>query len=111
LRYTDFENNPQLITKKRYLQWQPGSQTPELVTERHQKKLWAIATINQALKVMAEAYAQGHNDQALQTLLSTRTQMQQLFPQADDKDVKKLINELDIYVRAFTQQKRNTTRH
>ena len=111
LRFTDLDSKPRVVEKRMFLNWQPGSNTPELVTERHQKKLYAIATMNQALKVMAEAYAQNQHEKALQTLQSTLEQMRALFPKADDADVRDLMAQLDNYVKAFAQQKKNSLRH
>jgi hypothetical protein len=110
LKYIDAETDKQVtVEKNAALIWNDYTGIPELVVEQEQKKLYAIATMNQTLKVMAQAVEAKNNTKARQVLVSTYTQMRNLFPKATDEDVRKLMESIDRYIHAFDMQQQNET--
>ncbi len=102
LRYFDLEKQKEVkIEKRAFLKWSKYKGKLELLKAEEEKKLYAIAIMNQTLKVMAEANARGDYKTAAQTLASTKMQVMKLFPKATDEDVKRLLTEIDRYTRAF----------
>lgn len=102
VRYTDpFTGKAETQTEKIYLDWNEYTGELELLAENEMKKLYAIAIMNQAIKVMADQYAAGNTKEAQAVLQRTREQVVKLYPQANDEDVKKLMGSLDNYLQAF----------
>ncbi len=87
--------------QKVYPEWEDYTGMPELIIDAEAKKLYCIAVINQGLKVMADLYSMGRNEEAKKTLERTREQVMQLYPGARDTDVDKLVTSLDTYLGAF----------
>jgi len=82
-------------------EWQEGNGQLKLVVEAEQKKLYAIAEINRALKVMSDAYTAGNNERAQEVLEETIDRMNELYPKAKDADVTKLMDSMEGYLEAF----------
>lgn len=102
IRYKEKLDGPELVVEQKiYPEWEEGSGKLKMAVEKEQKKLYAVAEINRALKVMAESYAAGDNAKAQKVLEETITRMRDLYPLADDKDVKDLIASMEGYLEAF----------
>ncbi len=82
-------------------EWQDGSGNLKLVVEAEQKKLYAMAELNRALKVMSDAYSLGDNARAQEVLEETITRMKDLYPKSEDADVQKLVDSMEGYLEAF----------
>jgi len=82
-------------------EWQDGSGNLKLVVEAEQKKLYAMAELNRALKVMSDAYSLGDNARAQEVLEETITRMKDLYPKSEDADVQKLVDSMEGYLEAY----------
>jgi len=82
----------------------------ELVMESEQKKLYAIAIMNQSLKVMADAFSQDDFVKAQKAVIRAMEQIKELYPKAKDEDVANLYKRLQEYSDILTQYKLNKFR-
>lgn len=110
IRYSYY--NPSL--KKReyfeenaYLEWSPYTGKLELIKEHEQRKLYAIALMNQTIKVMADAFADEDYQKAKAIIENCQNKIEELYPKAKDEDVAKLVGELNNYSKALQQQIKN----
>ena len=83
--------------EKVYLKWLPKEGKIELILEAEQKKLYAIAVLNQGLKVMSENFAQGNYKEAIDHIATVQKNIKEIFPNSQDKDVEQLMNEMTEY--------------
>src|SRR5690606_1560678 len=84
-----------------YPEWEPYTGMKPLVVDAEVKKLYAIAEINRALKVMSEAYEAGDETKAKEVLEYTSERMKTLYPEAGNETVKELMLKMDTYLTAF----------
>jgi uncharacterized protein YegL len=99
MSYYDFKKQKNVLKEeKAYLKWSESTGELELILEAQHKKLYAIAILNQSIKVMAEAYAREDYQAAREAIQSTIQQVKKLYPNAKDSDVKQLVNTLETYV-------------
>ncbi len=112
----EIENEP-IIIKTRYfdlatgkviqsevpahLEWSDEDGKLELIIDREEKKVYAIAIMNQTLKAMSDAFAKGDNDTAKKVLNETIADIRELYPEAKQEDVKKLLTRLEEYQAIF----------
>lgn len=102
IRYKEKLDGPELVAEEKiFPEWQEGTGKLKIAVEKEQKKLYAIAEINRALKVMSDAYEAGDNAKAEKVLIETMDRMRELYPLADDKDIKALMDSMDGYLVAF----------
>lgn len=102
IRYKEEIDGPDKVVEQSIApEWQDGSGQLKLVVEAEQKKLYAMAEMNRALKVMSDAYTAGDNIRAQEVLAETIKRMKDLYPKADDADVKKLMDSMEGYLEAF----------
>jgi uncharacterized protein YegL len=108
MNYFDYRKQKRVYTEeKAYLKWVPATQNFEILLESQHKKLYAIAVLNQSLKVMSEAFAAKDNQKALVEIQNTITQIKNLYPEAKDADVEKLVASATDYADALTQLIKN----
>ena len=108
MNYYDFRKQKRIYTEeKAYLKWVPATQNFEIILEAQHKKMYAIAVLNQSLKVMAEAFAANDNQKALHEIQYTIFQIKALYPEAKDVDVEKLVRSATDYSIALTQLIKN----
>lgn len=108
MTFFDFKKNKEVVQEeKAYLKWSPATGQLELVMEAQHKKLYAIAILNQSLKVMAEAHAVGNEQGALDAINSALVQVKKLYPDAKDEDVHKLVESINTYAVALIQVMKN----
>jgi nicotinate-nucleotide pyrophosphorylase len=70
--------------------------------------MYAIAVLNQSLKVMSEAFAVQDHQKALKEIQKTINQVKNLYPEAKDIDVEKLVNRASDYALALTRVMNNS---
>jgi len=100
--YKEKLDGPDIIVEQSIApEWQDGNGQLKLAVEAQQKKLYAIAEMNRALKGMSDAYTEGDNKRAQEVLEQTITRMKVLYPKADDADVKKVMDSMEGYLEAF----------
>lgn len=104
MNYFDYRKQKRIYTQeKAYLKWVPATQSFELILEAQHKKMYAIAVLNQSLKVMSEAFAKNDNQKALVEIQNTISQIKNLYPEAKEADVEKLVNRASDYALALTR--------
>jgi uncharacterized protein YegL len=104
MNYFDYRKQKRVYTEeKAYLKWAHATQNFELILEAQHKKLYAIAVLNQSLKVMSEAFAKNEFQKALVEIQNTIVQIKSLYPEAKDSDVEKLVTRASDYAMALTQ--------
>lgn len=84
--------------EKAYLKWSPTSGKIEYLTLRNDKKMYAIALMNRALKVMADAFANQDRVLAQRALKETIKEVRALFPEAGDEAVDTLMADMAQYL-------------
>jgi hypothetical protein len=108
MNYFDYRKQKRIYSEeKAYLKWVPATQNFEIILEAQHKKMYAIAILNQSLKVMSEAFAKNDNQKALQEIQNTISQIQNLYPEAKDEDVEKLVRRASDYATALIQLIKN----
>ncbi|UTW63862.1 VWA domain-containing protein [bacterium SCSIO 12741] len=108
LDYRDAETGKQeRLTQKAYLKWEPATGRMQVILDREFKKLYAVAIMNQSIKVLIEALEKENFLEAKVAVEGCLDQVQELFPEAKDEDVKKLVDELTGYVLAVDQLAKN----
>lgn len=98
MRYKDLTTNKMVETETELpLIWTDSNEELALMAENSDKKLLAIATLNQALKAMSDAFAKGDRGTAKQVLERALADLEGIYPNADDEDVKALREETEGY--------------
>ncbi len=105
--YFDLAKNQEVTYQQEVkLQWTNETDT-ELMFDQEEKKLYAIAILNQSMKVMAEAYEQEKPMEAKAALQDGIRQIEEIFPGARPKDVADLFDEVKRYLGLFVQMEKN----
>lgn len=108
MKYFNYKTQKQeLITEKAFLKWTEETGQYELVHEAEEKRLYAIAIMNQSLKVMADAFSADDYQKALDAVNRAIEQINNLYPDARDEDVDKLYKRLREYAHILIQYKKN----
>ena len=108
MNYYDFKKQKKVTTEeKAFLKWTPSTGELELILEAQQKKLYAIAILNQSLKMMAEAFYKKDFTTALLEIQNTINQVKSLYPDSNDNDVEELVNAAANYSLGLTTVIRN----
>ena len=94
--------------EKIYLKWLPKSGKIELILESEQKKIYAIAILNQGIKVMSENFSRGEFKEAIKTIENTQSNIKEIYPNSQDNDVQKLMDQLNEYSLHLSQLMSNT---
>lgn len=79
----------------------------ELLLDQEEQELYAIAILNQSLKVMAEAYDDKDNKSAKAALKDGIRQIEDIFPDAKAKEVRALFEDVNKYLQLFNQMEKN----
>lgn len=95
------------IEEKRYLKWEENKQSYELIVEAEQKKLYAIAVMNQSLKRMADAFSRDDYEKAENAVNRCIEQIEELYPDAKQADVDELYKQLKEYSEILKQYRKN----
>ena len=108
MTYFDYQQNKKIVQEKRVkLQWSEKTGEIDYLIDRNHKKLLAIAMMNRAIKVMAEYHGANENQKAKSVIESSMSEVKKIFPDAQDQDVLKLMNELISYTNSLNQLLRN----
>jgi hypothetical protein len=111
MKYFNYKTNKQeQIEEKAYLKWTKSTGKLEFIKENEQKKLYAIAIMNQSLKVMADAFSKNDYVKAQNAVNRTLEQIKVLYPKAKDQDVTELHKKLKDYSDILAQYKKNKFR-
>jgi hypothetical protein len=100
------KNQPVSYQQQIRMEWTDETDT-QLMMDQEEKRLYAIAVLNQSLKLMAEAYEKQDNAAAVAALKDGKVQIQDLFPEARPKEIKQLYEEIDKYLQLFAQVQKN----
>ncbi|WP_291725840.1 vWA domain-containing protein [Bernardetia sp.] len=82
---------------KAYLEWSPENQELEIKMAEEDRRLYAIAVLNQSMKVMAEEFAKENPKGAKAELDETIAEVKRLYPNLDDEAIKKLLEQAAEY--------------
>jgi len=108
MSYFDYRLNKNVTSEeKAYLKWQEATGKLELIMEQEQKMLYAIAVMNQSLKVMADAFSSNDFAKAEQAVKRAIEQIEELYPDAKQNDVENLYRTLKEYANILRQYKLN----
>ncbi len=111
MNYFDYRlNKPITITEKAFLKWNESSGKLEMILEAEMKKLYAIAVMNQSLKVMADAFSNDDFKEAQAVINRAVEQIKELYPKAKQEDVDKLYKSLKEYSNILAQYIKNKIR-
>jgi von Willebrand factor type A domain len=106
MKYYDLQKAQQIVIEKKvYLEWSDYTGELELQKEKYQKKLYTIALMNQALKVMSDASVVKDYPLAMKTIHETILNVDKTFPKAQDYDVDMLREELQTYYEILSRIK------
>jgi hypothetical protein len=98
MKYFDLKKQKLIsIEKKAYLKWSPETGQVELLLEAQHKKLYAIAILNQSIKVISEAYVAGNEKAAKEAMGSAFNQYKSIYPNCNDQDILDLVHSIDAY--------------
>ena len=100
------KNQPVSFEQEVKMEWTNETNT-QLLMDQEEKTLYAIAILNQSLKLMSEAYERGENAVAIEALKDGKRQIHEIFPDARPKEIKELYNDIDKYLQLFAQIQRN----
>jgi len=92
------------------LEWEEKTEDIKAIVESQQKKLYAIAVMNQSIKVMAEAFAAEDVQKAKHALKRAKEQVDEIYMKANDEDVQKLINKMEDYAISINNYIRNQSK-
>ncbi|PLW95054.1 MAG: hypothetical protein C0592_00920 [Marinilabiliales bacterium] len=108
LSYTLPDNGKRIEVKQEaYLKWEEETGKYQLIVENHMKRLYAVAILNQSIKVMLEGYALGDYDLVHQTHERAIEQLKELFPDAMDKELSEIVAQMNQYANAIYQAEKN----
>lgn len=108
--YTNALGQKESYEKTAVLKWSNETGSFELIHDAEEKKLYAIAIMNQSIKVMADNFAQDKYKEALFAVEDCMRQIEELYPNAKTEHVRTLHNELKNYSKALRQKMRNERR-
>jgi hypothetical protein len=103
------KNQPVSYEQQIKMEWTNETDT-QLIADQEEKKLYAIAVLNQSLKLMAEAYEKHDHAAAVAALKDGKAQIHDLFPDARPKEIKQLYEEIDKYLQLFFQVQKNESK-
>lgn len=87
------------------LEWTEEGGNLLLMAKKHDQKLMGIATMNQALKVMSDAFAAGDIPKARKALEDGLAEFGRIYPDAPDEDLKTLRDEVSGYLEILANLK------
>ena len=102
LSYKNYKDEQITIEKEIALEWEQESGKYEKIVEEHQKKLYSIAIMNQAIKVMTDQFSEAKPKEAKQTLIEAQKKVLSLYNnKITDKDVNDVYNQIVGYITAL----------
>lgn len=108
LTYFDYVQNKKISQEKLVrLKWSEKTGELEFLIDSEHKKMLAIATMNRAIKIMAECHDRGETEKAKMVISTTISEINKIFPLANDEDVSSLLNDLITYTKRLDQMMLN----
>jgi len=112
LSYFDIDKHEFVeIRQQAKLEWEERDDDIKAIIDNQQKKLYAIAVMNQSIKVMAEAFAAEDVQKAKQALIRAKEQVNEIYNKADDEDVQKLVEKMEDYAISIDNYIRNQSKN
>ena len=108
MTYFDYRlNKIETSEEKAFLKWEESTGKLEILMESEQKKLYAIAIMNQSLKVMSDGFSQDNYIKAEEAVNRAIEQIQELYPNAKEIDLENLFRTLKEYSAILKQYRLN----
>ncbi|MEM7037605.1 MAG: VWA domain-containing protein [Bacteroidota bacterium] len=105
LKYKDLRTGKMVVDESQVrLEWKEGGQDLSLVMDREEKKLYAIAVMNQSLKVMSDKFHSGDVEAAEAALRDGLKSLEKALPGTADEDLTTLKAELEKYMDVLKRQ-------
>ncbi|WP_375560514.1 VWA domain-containing protein [Bernardetia sp. OM2101] len=82
---------------KAYLEWNPENQELEMKMAAEDQRLYAIAVLNQSMKVMAEEFVKENAKGAKAQLDETIAEIKRLYPNLEDEIIQELVKQAAQY--------------
>jgi Ca-activated chloride channel family protein len=95
---------PASLEQKVPLIWEPSSGNLEFLFDANERKMYAIAVMNQSLKVMADEFKNQNPKAAHQALMDGLQTLSKVFPDAKDEDLSALKEEMERYLDILSKQ-------
>lgn len=112
LTYFDIEKGQEVSqSENAILDWSPETGKLDVMIDYHEKKLYAIAIMNQSIKVMVDAFAEKDYEKAAKAYERAREQLKELFPDANDKDVQRISQQMTVYAEAIVNYQKNQAKN
>jgi hypothetical protein len=92
------------LEEKIPLVWSEASGELELLFDENERKMYAVAVMNQSLKVMAEKFHTGDLQAAKAALTDALETLKKVYPGAGDEDLNALRNEMELYFDIIAKQ-------
>jgi hypothetical protein len=97
-KYVDLQKEKTVeIETKAFLQWSPDTGKLEFLLDAETKYYYSVALLNQTLQVMSEAFAKGDRQGARNALTKAISEVREIFPNVDKKDIQELLAKLEYY--------------
>jgi len=105
LTYTDvLTGKVEVKESEVFLEWQEFTGEPELVHEQNEKKMYAMAVLNQSLKVMADRFHCNKLPAAKAAIEDGMEQLRRVYPSVKDEDLLALKHSLEDYLDIISKQ-------
>jgi Ca-activated chloride channel family protein len=108
ISYFDYKLKKQVLLEEiSFLKWDESGIYQQTVLDKDKKTLYAVAIMNQSLKVMADAFEVNDFVKAENAVNRAIEQINELFPDAKQADVQKLYESLKSYSKILKQYRLN----
>lgn len=105
LTYTDVLTGKATTKESQvFMEWQDFTGEPELVHEQNEKKMYAMAVLNQSLKVMADRFHCNKLPAAKTAIEDGMEQLRRVYPNVKDEDLLALKHSLEDYLDIISKQ-------
>jgi Ca-activated chloride channel family protein len=106
IRYKDLRTNKvEQIVSDMPLRWSPSSGEPVIAEDEEEKLMLGVAVLNQALKVMSEAFEAGDRPKAKMVLENALSEVGRIYPNASNADFNQLVERVSGYYEILSQLK------
>ncbi len=106
LKYTDLRTGKIVEqTTEAPLKWSEGSGELEMKLAQNEQKVYAIAVMNASLKSMSDKFHGGDLAGAKIALQDGLTNLQKIFPNTEDADLRELRDQMNSYLDVLVKQK------
>lgn len=107
LKYQDAQTGAVVTEETKVpLAWNESAGEMELLFDQNERKVYAIAVMNQSLKVMSDRFHAGDLAGARAALEDGINNLRKVYPESDDADLKALSEQLQNYLDIIIRQKK-----